>query len=382
MNQQCHANFSEEQIRVFTKQLEKGKELVTTCKAITGRNKNKKRKYTKMLVEMDSSLMESLAFWYKKRILAEVLILLLEIISIVLYKIGGSNRLFLVASFLLSAIGFVTTIYKSFFPSTVPTVTRSESERQLIAVEIVFSFILLVLTYIQLIKVFLGAKSNNNNNESLLPLAFAVISVVFIFRNNEEGQADSDSESVSPIISPVTPAIVDGSVIRRVPSTLHQRTTSTQSNNEEAQVVSDSESVSQIISTETPASVDESAIKRVPCTLHQRTTSTQSNNEEAQVVSNSASVSQIISTETHASVDESATSSQRRTSTQSNNQLHNIELRKEMIKGAKAVRETANLSKERITTTFRKEMIKGAKLVRETAKFRKEMIKGAKLVLK
>ncbi|TXG59493.1 hypothetical protein EZV62_014066 [Acer yangbiense] len=272
------------------------------------------------------------AFWYKKRILAEVLILLLEIISIVLDKIGGSNRLFLVASFLLSAIGFVTTIYTSFFRSTVPTVTRSESERQLIAVEIVFSFILLVFTYIQLIRVFLGAKSNNNNNDSLLPLAFAVISVVFIFRNNEEAQADSHSASVSQIISTETPAIVDGSVITQVPSTLHQpivATTSTQSNNEEAQAVSDSESVSPIVSPVTPASVDESA-----------------------------------------------TLSQRRTSTQSNNQLHNIErkntkwqLKKEMIKGAKAVRETAKL--RMMTTKFRKEMIKGAKLVSETTKFRK-----------
>ncbi|TXG65260.1 hypothetical protein EZV62_006535 [Acer yangbiense] len=143
-------------------------------------------------------------------------------------SIGGSNRLFLIALFLLSAIGFVTTIYTSFFSSTVRAVTRSESERQLIAVDIVFSFIQLVFTYIQLIRVFLGAK-NNNNNESLLPLAFAVISVVFIFRNNEEAQVVSDSASVSQFILLETPAVDDESAINRESSTLRQRTTSTQS---------------------------------------------------------------------------------------------------------------------------------------------------------
>ncbi|KAK0604048.1 hypothetical protein LWI29_011530 [Acer saccharum] len=56
MNQQHHANISEEEIRVFIKQLEKGKELVITCKAIPRWNKIKKRKYSKMLAELDSSL--------------------------------------------------------------------------------------------------------------------------------------------------------------------------------------------------------------------------------------------------------------------------------------------------------------------------------------
>ncbi|TXG59500.1 hypothetical protein EZV62_014073 [Acer yangbiense] len=56
MNQQHHDNFSEDEIRVFIKLLEKGKELVITCLKIPRWNKIKKRKYAKRLAELDSSL--------------------------------------------------------------------------------------------------------------------------------------------------------------------------------------------------------------------------------------------------------------------------------------------------------------------------------------
>ncbi|KAK0602107.1 hypothetical protein LWI29_030415 [Acer saccharum] len=172
-------------------------------------------------------------------------------------RIGGSNRRFHVASFLLSAIGFVTTIYTSFFSSTVPAVTRSESEVRLIAGDILLSFIQLVLTFFQLIRV----KSNNNNNECLLPLAFAAGSVVFASINNEEAQVVSDSASVSHIISVETPAVDDEPAINR------------ESNNEEVQVVSDS------VLQGPPAVDDESAINRESSKLRQRITSTQSEHQ-------------------------------------------------------------------------------------------------------
>ncbi|KAK2657393.1 hypothetical protein Ddye_010445 [Dipteronia dyeriana] len=64
-NQQHHANLYKEQIRVFTKQLEEGKELVKTCESIPIWNKNKKRKYTKTLTEVDSSLRANLVVGFE-----------------------------------------------------------------------------------------------------------------------------------------------------------------------------------------------------------------------------------------------------------------------------------------------------------------------------
>ncbi|KAK1589179.1 hypothetical protein Q3G72_031258 [Acer saccharum] len=61
-----HANFSEAQICVFNTLLEKGKELVNTCKAIPGQDKKKKRKYAKVLAEVDSYLWDVLVLLSKK----------------------------------------------------------------------------------------------------------------------------------------------------------------------------------------------------------------------------------------------------------------------------------------------------------------------------
>ncbi|KAL5787100.1 hypothetical protein ACOSP7_004049 [Xanthoceras sorbifolium] len=129
-------------------------------------------------------------FRCKKQTLA-VLFLLLEIISFILDKFGGSNWSFLLASFLLSLFGFLITIYTSFLDRTIPTAARSEAERQLIVIEIVFSFIQLIVTYIHLFRAVSGVKSNNND-ESLLPLAFAIVAIVFAFKNNEEVSGPSN----------------------------------------------------------------------------------------------------------------------------------------------------------------------------------------------
>ncbi|KAK3223882.1 hypothetical protein Dsin_010907 [Dipteronia sinensis] len=53
---QEHDDYPKQEILLFHRQLEKGKELVNTCAEIPRWNKHKKRKYAKRLEDMDSSL--------------------------------------------------------------------------------------------------------------------------------------------------------------------------------------------------------------------------------------------------------------------------------------------------------------------------------------
>ncbi|KAL5854071.1 hypothetical protein ACOSQ4_003873 [Xanthoceras sorbifolium] len=120
---------------------------------------------------------------YKKQALA-VLFLALEAMSAVLDMTGKRRLSFLVATFLLSAFGFAMTIYTYFIERT-----RLQAQRQLRAVDIVFSVVQLIVTFVHLIMAILGAK--NNYDLSLFPLAFAVITVVFVFQKNEMGNINS-----------------------------------------------------------------------------------------------------------------------------------------------------------------------------------------------
>ncbi|KAL5789239.1 hypothetical protein ACOSQ2_004127 [Xanthoceras sorbifolium] len=111
---------------------------------------------------------------YKKQTLA-MLFVLLEVISVIL-DIFGKNKLdFLVASFVLSAFGVVLTIYTTF-------IIEEGAGNQLVAVEIVFCFVQLVVTYIDMIVKMLRIKSDYK--VSIFPLAFAIVALVFTFKNN------------------------------------------------------------------------------------------------------------------------------------------------------------------------------------------------------
>ncbi|KAL5786895.1 hypothetical protein ACOSP7_003844 [Xanthoceras sorbifolium] len=114
---------------------------------------------------------------YKKQALA-VIFLVLEAISTVLDLFGTSRSSFLVAAFLLSAFGFGMTIYTCFIERT-----RLRAQSQLRVVEIVFSLVQLLATFVHFIMAILGAK--NNYDLSLFPLAFAIIAAVFVFEKNE-----------------------------------------------------------------------------------------------------------------------------------------------------------------------------------------------------
>ncbi|KAK2661780.1 hypothetical protein Ddye_000354 [Dipteronia dyeriana] len=108
---------------------------------------------------------------HKERILA-MFFFVLETVSVVLDQIGKSKVGFLLAAFLLSVFGFALTLYSFIEARTNPTI---KAELELKVVEIVFSLIQLIVTFIQFLK------PKNNYNASAFPLAFAMIAVVFVF---------------------------------------------------------------------------------------------------------------------------------------------------------------------------------------------------------
>ncbi|KAL5854152.1 hypothetical protein ACOSQ4_003954 [Xanthoceras sorbifolium] len=111
---------------------------------------------------------------YKKQTLA-MLFVLLEVISVILDIFGKNTLGFLVASFVLSAFGVVLTLYTTF-------IIEEGDGNQLVAVEIVFSFVQLVVTYIDMLVKILRIKSDYK--VSIFPLAFAIVALVFTFKNN------------------------------------------------------------------------------------------------------------------------------------------------------------------------------------------------------
>ncbi|KAL5786964.1 hypothetical protein ACOSP7_003913 [Xanthoceras sorbifolium] len=118
---------------------------------------------------------------YKKHTLA-VVFLLLEAISVTLDQFGRSKQGFVLGAFLLSAFGFAVTVYNCIKGRTI-SARRLQAERQLGVVEVVFSVVQLVTTFIDYLLAVMRIK--NKYDASLLPLAFAVILVVFVFKKDE-----------------------------------------------------------------------------------------------------------------------------------------------------------------------------------------------------
>ncbi|KAK9190847.1 hypothetical protein WN943_019457 [Citrus x changshan-huyou] len=119
-----------------------------------------------------------------------VLFLVLEAVSVVLDHVFGNSKWAPLAAFLLSAFGFAIIIYACFLGrrrrrrrSTIGVI-RSQSDRQLEIVDIVFSALQFIATLIHFILMISDVKSNYNASV-LLPLAFAIIAVIFVFRTEE-----------------------------------------------------------------------------------------------------------------------------------------------------------------------------------------------------
>ncbi|KAL5789283.1 hypothetical protein ACOSQ2_004171 [Xanthoceras sorbifolium] len=95
---------------------------------------------------------------HKERALA-LFFFVMEVVSVVVDLIGKNKEVFLLAAFLLSAFGFAITLYACVEEKTN---TKTMAERQLKAVEIIFSIIQLVVTFIQFLLTVLQVKNNYN----------------------------------------------------------------------------------------------------------------------------------------------------------------------------------------------------------------------------
>ncbi|KAL5856688.1 hypothetical protein ACOSQ3_004146 [Xanthoceras sorbifolium] len=111
-----------------------------------------------------------------------LLFLLLEVISFVLDLMGGSHWGFLLASFLLSAFNSLIIIYAYFIVKRLRI--KLEADQKDIIVEIVFSCFQLIVSGFCLVRTLLGV--NTNYNASVFPLAYAIISILFAFKNSKE----------------------------------------------------------------------------------------------------------------------------------------------------------------------------------------------------
>ncbi|KAJ0013246.1 hypothetical protein Pint_19643 [Pistacia integerrima] len=111
----------------------------------------------------------------KQRALA-VFFVMLEIISLLLDVFGQSRRSILLAAFLLSVLGFAITILTCMLERP-----RVHAEKQLGVVEIGFSVVQLIATFLAVLRI----KISNSYTAQVLLLVFAIVAAVFIFRKDE-----------------------------------------------------------------------------------------------------------------------------------------------------------------------------------------------------
>ncbi|XP_044469076.1 uncharacterized protein LOC123198428 [Mangifera indica] len=111
-----------------------------------------------------------------------VFFLVMEAISVVLDLYGKSKENFLLAAFVLSAFGFIITMY-AFIRKTRTTAYRQKPVQELAWVEVAFSVLQLVTLFIQYILA--AARVKNSYSPSLYPLVFALLVVVFAFKKKQ-----------------------------------------------------------------------------------------------------------------------------------------------------------------------------------------------------
>ncbi|KAL5854317.1 hypothetical protein ACOSQ3_004136 [Xanthoceras sorbifolium] len=111
-------------------------------------------------------------------------------------QFGGSQLGFHLASIVLSALCFVITIYSIWITKTRITSSSGADQMQNTAVEVTFSLIQLIITFVYLIRTLSGVKTDNS--ASFYPLAYSVITVVFAFVSNGEEVSDSSDPHKIP----------------------------------------------------------------------------------------------------------------------------------------------------------------------------------------
>lgn len=123
-----------------------------------------------------------------------VLFFILETVSVVLDIFNKSKGASL-AAFVFSAFGFAVTIYVCFSERTSSAI-KPQAERQLGILDIAFSVLQLIATSIHFILLVSDAKYNYNASV-LFPLAFAIIAVLFVFKEKDTS-TDSSLQDLSP----------------------------------------------------------------------------------------------------------------------------------------------------------------------------------------
>ncbi|KAL5789259.1 hypothetical protein ACOSQ2_004147 [Xanthoceras sorbifolium] len=138
------------------------------------------------------------------------ILVLLEVISFVVEASGKGRWSFLLASFVIAAIGFTITIYGAYSMNERPTSDRSGN--LLIIVEVVFCSVQFMLTGIYFLLTTLGVKISIN--ASIFPLVFAILVCFFAFfeegfnptteatTSADNSEADTNSSLIIIVHSP------------------------------------------------------------------------------------------------------------------------------------------------------------------------------------
>ncbi|KAL5854181.1 hypothetical protein ACOSQ4_003983 [Xanthoceras sorbifolium] len=118
----------------------------------------------------------------RSRLLIALLFLVLEATSFALDQIGGNQFDVLVASLLLSLMGFLMTAFAA-------AGSRTDVEKDRNMIELAFSVVQLMMTFVYLSLSILSVKINSNI-ASIFPLVLGVTSLALACKHNELAQTD------------------------------------------------------------------------------------------------------------------------------------------------------------------------------------------------
>ncbi|KAL5854182.1 hypothetical protein ACOSQ4_003984 [Xanthoceras sorbifolium] len=118
----------------------------------------------------------------RSRLLIALLFLVLEATSFALDQIGGNQFDVLVASLVLSLMGFLMTVFAA-------AGSRTDVEKDRNMIELAFSVVQLIMTFVYLSLSILSVKINSNI-ASIFPLVLAVTSLALAYKHNELAQTD------------------------------------------------------------------------------------------------------------------------------------------------------------------------------------------------
>ncbi|TXG66329.1 hypothetical protein EZV62_007604 [Acer yangbiense] len=126
----------------------------------------------------------------RKRLLLPLLFIVLETTFLALQIFGGNQLAYLIASFILSVFGFISTAYSV-------VVSRSDRETERNMIELVFSIVQLTMTYVHLSFACMGIKFSSNI-ASIFPLVLAITAFALACKQNEPDVERGELENVAP----------------------------------------------------------------------------------------------------------------------------------------------------------------------------------------